>query len=314
MRVLDQKSVLSGTYVQESLRPGARWLLDVGVRWDRVRFRVIGQEAIDFDYATGRYGEGRGAIDYEFSSAAVNPRIGAVFQAGRTVNLYAGVSTGTQTPTIGELAENPELGLTRVVSYEIGLKLRHPGLTLDAAAFHSPVWGEIVQVVEPHGTTGYANAGRTDKTGFEIAAAWRPLPGLSLGGSYAFSEFVFREFSEPAYGRDVDRSGNRLPFVPRHQYSVFAAYDHRSGLNLRVSADTWGRYFVDNANSAEHGGYVLATDLSLGYRLRRLEIGLIIQNLFDQRYAVEVQKDLYGTTRSSPAAPRRILARCAYRF
>ena len=136
------------------------------VRLDRVRFRVTGHEAIDFDYAAGRYAEGRGAIDCDFGSIALSPRIGAVFRAGRAATLYAGVSTGTQTPTIGELTENPELGLTRVLSSEIGLKLRHPALTLDAAAFWSPVRGEIVQVVEPHGTTGYVNAGRTDKTGF----------------------------------------------------------------------------------------------------------------------------------------------------
>ena len=39
-----------------------------------------------------------------------------------------------------------------------------------------------------------------------------------------------------------------------------------------------------------------------------------IQNLFDQRYAVEAQKDLYGGRRYSPAAPRYALARFAVKF
>jgi iron complex outermembrane receptor protein len=112
MRVLDQKAVLAGAYIQDSLRPGARWLLDAGVRWDSVHFRATGNEAIDFDFATGRYIEGRGAIDYDFGSTAVSPRLGAVFQAGRTISLYGSVSTGTQTPTEGELAENPRSAST----------------------------------------------------------------------------------------------------------------------------------------------------------------------------------------------------------
>jgi len=71
---------------------------------------------------------------------------------------------------------------------------------------------------------------------------------------------------------------------------------------------------MDNANSEMYEGYDLATDLTVGYQVRHWEVALIIQNLFDQRYAVEAQKDLYGGLRYSPAAPRYALARFAVKF
>ncbi|MBE9472233.1 MAG: TonB-dependent receptor, partial [Chloroflexi bacterium] len=82
----------------------------------------------------------------------------------------------------------------------------------------------------------------------------------------------------------------------------------------RATANTWGEYWMDNANTEMYEGYDLVTDLTVGYQTRRFEVALIIQNLFDQRYAVEAQKDLYGGHRYSPAAPRYALARFVFNF
>jgi iron complex outermembrane receptor protein len=71
---------------------------------------------------------------------------------------------------------------------------------------------------------------------------------------------------------------------------------------------------MDNANSERYEGYSLVTDLTVGFQGRKFEVALLIQNLFDQRYAVQAQKDLYGGLRYSPTAPRYVLARVAYRF
>ena len=116
------------------------------------------------------------------------------------------------------------------------------------------------------------------------------------------------------YGQNVDRSGNALPYIPEHYYSLFAAYIHRSGVYGRLTANTWGEYWMDNANTEKYGGYDFATDLTVGYQSRRFEFAVIIQNLFDQRYAVEAQKDLYGGHRYAPTAPRSFLARFVWNF
>ena len=105
-----------------------------------------------------------------------------------------------------------------------------------------------------------------------------------------------------------------MPYIPEHYYSLLAAYIHRSGVYFRATANTWGEYWMDNANTETYEGYDLATDLTVGWRNHGFEVALLVQNLFDQRYAVEAQKDLYGGLRYAPAAPRYVLARIAVDF
>ena len=314
MRTLKRETVLYGIYAQESLRLGTRWLVDAGVRYDRIKFDVTGHEWVDYDWSRGSYVDGEGPIDTIQTYTAFSPRVGVVFKASDFLHVYGNIATGTQTPTSDELTLNPDLDLTRVMNYETGFKVRRPNLTLDTAVYYSPVWDEVVQVIHPYGEAEYVNAGETRKKGLELALTWTPWLGVSLGGSYTYSDYTFAEFSEPAFGRNIDRSGNALPYVPEHYYSMFAGYKHRSGAYAYATANTWGEYWTDNANSEMYEGYKLVTDLSLGFQTRRFEVALIIQNLFNQRYAVEVQKDLYGGLRYSPAAPRYALARFAFNF
>jgi iron complex outermembrane receptor protein len=314
MRSLSRETSLYGIYAQESLQLGDRWLVDVGVRFDRIKFDVSGHEWIDYDWSSGSYVDGEGPIDTVKTYTAFSPRIGAVCNLSDAFHFYGNISTGTQTPTSDELILNPDLDLTKVMNYEVGFKARRQYLTLDTAVYYSPVQDEVVQVIQPYGETAYVNAGETEKKGLELAVTWMPWLGVSLGGSYTYSDYTFKEFSEPAFGRNLDRSGNALPFIPEHYYSVFAGYVHRSGAFVQATANTWGEYWMDNANSEMYEGYSFVTDLTLGFQARKFEVALLIQNLFDRRYAVEAQKDLYGGRRYSPTAPRYVLARVAYRF
>lgn len=314
MRSLKRETTLYGIYAQESIHLGSRWLVDLGARVDRITFNLNGTEWIDYDWSSGSYVDGEGPIDTVETYTAFSPRIGVVFTAGEAIHLYGNISGGSQTPTSDELSINPDLELTKVQNYEVGIKASWENLAFETSIYYSPVFDEVVQVIQPFGETEYFNAGETEKKGVEAALTWMPVAGLSLGGSYTFSDYTYKEFSEPAFGRNIDRSGNSLPYIPRNYYSLFAAYIHRSGVYFRAAANSWGEYWMDNANSEKYQGYDLATDLTLGWENRRFEIALIVQNLFDQRYAVEAQKDLYGGLRYSPAAPRSILARFAVSF
>jgi iron complex outermembrane receptor protein len=310
----EQFTSLYGIYAQESLRLGDRWLVDLGLRVDQIRFDISGNEWIAYDYSRGSYGPGAGVLDSVRNYTAVSPRVAAVFRLDDNLNLYGNISTGAQTPTFSELTTNPDLDLSTVLNYEVGLKGRYSSVTFDTAVYDATVLNEVVQVVEGSGYTEYVNAGETEKIGAELSVTATPWLGVSLGGGYAYSHYEYVDFSEPAYGRDVDRSGNRLPFIPEHQLSLFVAYLHRTGFSGRISANSWGSYFVDNANSETYEGYSLVTDLALGFTGKRFEAMLMFTNLFDDRYAIEVQKDLYGKLRYAPAAPRSVRARVTFRF
>jgi iron complex outermembrane receptor protein len=98
-----------------------------------------------------------------------------------------------------------------------------------------------------------------------------------------------------------------MPYAPKHQGSVFALWRHPWGLNLRVQSDTWGSYFLDNANSEKYGGYAWLTGVSAKWVRGQHAVGFEAQNVFDQRYAMEVTKDTSGKVLYSAGTPRTLL-------
>jgi len=131
----------------------------------------------------------------------------------------------------------------------VGLKARHRKFSFDTALYLMDVKDEVVRIVQPGGTSTFTNAGKTQKKGFEFAGTYQLTEGLEVGASYAYSDYKFKRFSKPVGRRNIDRSGNRLPYIPIHQYSAFISYKHTSGFRFRVQTDTWGSYYMDNANT-----------------------------------------------------------------
>jgi iron complex outermembrane receptor protein len=112
----------------------------------------------------------------------------------------------------------------------------------------------------------------------------------------------------------VDRSGQQLPYVPRNQYSLTLDWQHPSGIKARLQADTWGEYYLDNANSEKYSGYDFITSLNVSYAKGPHTVSANVQNLSDKRYAVEVKKDARGSKSYTPGAPRSLLVSYRYAF
>ncbi len=316
----NQKTTLSGVFLQESLQRG-RWIIDVGARVDRVKFDISGFKWGDYDFGLGNY---RSCPDPSIDNClsysrdktytAFSPRIGIVYKLTSVVNLYGTISTGATTPSSSELSSNPDLKLSKVINYEVGLKARHQKFTVDTALYLMRVKDEVVRVIQPNGYTQFTNAGKTEKKGFEFSGSYKLFEGFDVGLSYAYSDYKFKEFSELVGGKNVSRNGNRLPYIPIHQYSLFVNYTHPSGIRARVQTDTWGRYYMDNANTEKYGGYDFLTSVSLGYVKRNFDVALMVDNIFNKKYAVEVTKDTSGVKRYTPGSPRTFLVRVSYSF
>jgi iron complex outermembrane receptor protein len=196
----------------------------------------------------------------------------------------------------------------------VGLKARHEKFSLDTALYLMDVKDEVVRVIQPDGYTTFTNAGKTQKKGFEFAGTYQLIEGLEVGASYAYSDYKFKRFSELVGSTNIDRSGNRLPYIPIHQYSTFISYKHTSGFRFRVQTDTWGSYYMDNANTEKYKGYEFLTSASVGYSRGNLDLSFMVDNLFDKKYAVEVTKDTSGVKRYTPGPPRTFLVRLTYNF
>lgn len=306
-----------GVYIQESLRPSDRWIIDAGVRYDEVTFDISSQVYWEYLYSSGTYTTAPSTTDLTKDFSAVTPRFGVVYTATPQVHLYGNIATGFQTPQSSEISVNPNLDPLTAVNYEVGMRARSPkGHALDLSVFQIDVKNEIVQVALPFGDTGYTNAGKTQKRGLELTGTVVPVEGLALGGAYTYSHFKYTDFTEPVGPVNVDRSGNWLPYIPWHQYTIYAGYRHASGFKARLETNTWGRYYIDNANSSLYQGYGYITNANIGYETRNLDVTFDAYNLFDRLYAIEVTKDTSPTAveKYRPGAPRSFMVRVAYRF
>jgi len=316
----NQKTTLAGVFLQQSFQR-ERWILDVGARIDRVNFDISGYKWGDYSFSAGNYRmcpdsriENCFAYSRERTYTVFSPRVGVLYRLTPIFNIYGNISTGANTPSNSELSSNPNLELAKVINYEVGLKARHKKFSFDTAFYLMDVKDEVVRVIQPGGTSTFTNAGKTQKKGFEFAGTYQVTEGLEVGASYAYSDYKFKRFSEPVGGTNVDRSGNRLPYIPIHQYSAFISYKHTSGFRFRVQTDTWGSYYMDNANTEKYEGYEFLTSASVGYSRGNLDLSLTVDNLFDKKYAVEVTKDTRGVKRYNPGPPRTFLVRLTYNF
>ncbi len=316
------RNLMWGVFLQETLNPSERTIIDLGIRFDQVLFDLKKRTYLSFAwgrnyyYGDSRYTERRRTFN------AISPRAGAVFKLNEALSLYGSVSTGFQTPQDNEVLTNPDLKHARLVNYEVGLKGSDGRrFSFSTAFFYTDVKDEIVYTIEPSGERTYTNAGRTRKKGFEFDGRVRLFRALTLGGAYSYFDFRYREFTEyeVRYPGPVviahSRDGNRLPYIPRYMYNLYLQWWPLEGLRFRVDTTTWGPYFVDNANTETYSDYKLVTNLTVGYgKGDRFTLYLNVNNLFDRKYVATYEKDIRGNTRIYPAPPRTYTVRVSYTF
>jgi len=316
----DSANTLFGIFFQESMKPTEQWTIDAGFRFDRMNFNIDSTEYGEYDWGTGSYDTFATPVvthtDTTFD--LFSPKLGASYALNNVYSLYGMVAQSGQVPSESEIQSNPSLDAATARNIEVGLKARAREWNLDLSLYRTTVSDEIVSVLQGSGESEFQNAGETLKKGFEMSGRLALGKYLWLGANYAYSDYTFSDFQELVRTgpnlNAVDRSGNQIPYVPNHQYSLSLDYNHPSGFRARVQADTWGSYFMDNANTERYDGYDFLTSLMLGYEQGPHAISLNVDNLFDKRYATEVKKDTSGDKTFSAGAPRAAMLTYTYTF
>lgn len=319
METEDATNTLYGFYMQETLRPTEKLLVDLGFRLDRSNFDINTVEFSTYNYSTGTYVDNTTPVvtDLDKSFNLFAPRIGVSYALTDIFNVFGTVAQSDQIPAESEIQKNRELDASTARNFEVGVKARAHSWGFDASVYNIKVSDEIVSVLLDGGETTYQNAGKTDKKGFEFSGRLRLADRWWLGAGYAYSDYTFDDFLEVIGTSVFDRSGNHLPYVPRNQYSLSMDYNHPSGFKARVQAETWGSYYMDNANSEKYEGYELITGLMLGYQRGPHALTLNVDNVFDEHYATEVKKSVQGTRTSYyyyAASPRSAMLSYRYAF
>ena len=258
------------------------WQAIAGVRASRVRFSV------DDRFNTGTSNTS-GSVEYRNTS----PVVGLVWHAAETLNVYANLGTGFETPTLAESAyrvgaPGPNLTLkpSKSTQGEIGVKLRSGIHTVDAALFEARSKDEIVSLQSVNGRTIFQNADRTTRRGVEASWAANWTGGLDTRIAYTLLDARFKSAYVGAQGQVP--SGNRLPGAPRS--SLFADVQAsvtdtvKAGLEMRLESKT----YVNDLNSDAAPGYaVFNARLSREFSFSGAKMLLYgrIDNLLDKTYA-----------------------------
>ena len=259
------------------------WQAIAGVRASRVKFSVDDR----FNPAAKSTS---GNVEYRNTS----PVIGLVWHAAETLNVYANLGTGFETPTLAESAYRPggapgpnfALKPSKSTQGEIGVKLRSGAHSFDAALFEAQSKDEIVSSLSSGGRAVFQNADKTTRRGLE--ASWSAHWAGGLDTRLAYTLLDARFDSAYAGAQGPVPAGNRLPGAPRH--SLFADVQARltdsvkAGLETRLESKT---YVNDLNNDAAPGYAVFNASLSREFRFNGAKLLLYgrIDNLLDKTYA-----------------------------
>ncbi|MCJ7765194.1 MAG: TonB-dependent receptor [Thiovulaceae bacterium] len=314
----DGDSALYGFYLQESLRPVEKLIVDIGLRYDRLDFDVTGDEFSSYDYAGGKYVAGSGSYELKEGYNLYSPKIGATYALTKTFNIYGLIASANQAPTDSEVKANftygtsPSLKASTSINYEVGMKQRSAAWSMDFALYYNDVRDEIVAVKGLDDTTYYANAGKTKRLGAELSMDYFITDELDLGATGSWYDYSYVDYVDSG----VDYSGNQQRFIPDYQYSLFAGY-RLGGFSSRFEGVSYGPYYMDDANTEKYDGYTLITNLMLAYQRGAHKLQINANNIFNKYYAIEADKVVSGSRTSysyDPGMPRSAMLTYSYAF
>ena len=314
MQTQDATNTLYGIYMQETLRPSDAMNIDIGFRFDKSNFDINTVQYSEYNWGTGDYVDFRQPVvtDTDKTFDLFAPRLGLTYAMNDQLSIYGLMAQGMQVPSESEIRENPDLDAATARNIEAGLKGRTLDWSFDLTVYRTEVEDEIVSTLNGY-VTEFQNAGETSKKGLEFEGRYYLGKNFWAGGSYAYSDYTFTDFQEPIRGvGNVDRSGNSIPYIPKNQYSLSLDFNNPNGFRGRLQTDTWGSYYMDNANTEKYDGYDFLTSLTLGYGKGRHGVTLNFDNLFDQRYAAEVKKNTSGLKTYYAGSPRRTMLTYTY--
>lgn len=263
-RVKAQQDTLYGEYSHGLNR---HWTLQAGAQIVRA------QRSVD------NWVNAANSYDVSFHHAA--PRIGLLYAATPTSQLWANISGSYEAPPIGELVYQPSLPLGRAQSattLELGWRGQQGDLRWDASVYRARVRRELLSLTDASGMAlGTTNADRTLHQGLELALTAPLAPQWTLRSQYLFNDFRFDH--DTVYGN------RRLAGIPRHLLRAELQWKATPQLTVAPSLE-WlpTRTWVDHANTVASSGYAL---VSLSFS-GQIEAGwswfIEARNLTNRRY------------------------------
>ncbi len=215
-----------GIYVQGIFKINNAWSVNGGLRYDDLGYDVMDHFLAD--------GDDSGRRDF----SGVSPSVSVSYRVGDNI-VFASYSSSFEMPTTTELANpdgsggfNQGINPQKADNYELGWRGANQNLSYELAVFQIDLEDELIpfELAAFPGRTFYSNAGRSSRSGVEMAITW------------AF----FRMSHEIARG-----NWTLLPYL-----GINNIFDENYNSNIRINA-FGGRFFEPAPTRNLYAGIVI---------------------------------------------------------
>jgi iron complex outermembrane recepter protein len=316
-------------FVQASYEMDPQWTATAGVRASRVKFRS--QDFFTAPVNPAIAGDLPNPDDSgSLSFSATSPVLGLSWRATPTLNAYANVGQGFETPTFTELSYRPvgtglntDLKASKSRHAEIGAKWKYAGSQrLDVALFDIATRDEIVVDTNLNGRSTFKNAGRTSRRGIEFSHGGQLGEDLRTTVSLTVLRARFDDAFVSGSGATAVSiaAGNRLPGTPERSAFAELAWSPRGawgGFNSGVEVVHTGKLYVNDRNSdAAPAATVLNLRAGFQQTLGEWQFSqlLRVDNVADRKYAGSVIVNEGNSRFFEPAMPRNWLVGLKARY
>ena len=259
------------------------------------------------------------------SESKINPKINISYKATPDILVYAQAAQGfrvggpnTTIPPLGGVSAPATFDSDSLWNYEVGFKSDFLGGkgTFNASLFYID-WSDIqVTVTRPDGFSYVTNGDKAKSKGAEVELSLRPVGGLELGATLAYTDAYLAANSASGAGL----KGDRIPAVPKWSYDIFGRYsfplsDALSGYmqaNIQHVGGSYNGFPSDVPAPDLQHSYELA-NAKIGVETGDLDISLFVNNLFDKRAELFVDTTL-GDQRINVNRPRTFGISASKRF
>jgi outer membrane receptor protein involved in Fe transport len=282
------QETLIGAYASEEITPLPWARVVVGVRADELAFSVDNNLPNSTDASNPHSGtDGAHQISPK-ASAVVSPLRGK----DALLDFYVNWGNGYHSNDVrGVFTMQPVTPLTRAIGEEIGARTR----LFDRLDFAAAGWLlDLDSETTWNGDDGTTAVGPpTQRYGLELEGRFELTPWLAVDGAVTFTHSQFSTDHE---------NGNGLALAPKQTLSGGISARHDIGPGM---ARAGLRFYGIGDRPASDDGVIQApgftqVDLHAGYRMRRWDVALDIENLLDGDFR-SAQFDTISRLRTDPA-------------
>ena len=237
----------------------------------------------------------RGLFNATVKYDKILPNVGISIKPGEGHMLFAGYSKNLSAPRTDDLYDIQVVNVQPETTelFEVGYRYQRGSLLASVGAYTSTFKNRLVRAFDQDlGINITRNVGEVKFKGFDGQIGFRPIPSVTLYGTYSYTDTELQE--NVVLGRNaalvatiLPTAGKELVETPKHQWGVRADYSvelFSAGLELKHVGDRFSTDVNDEISPKYN-----VVNLNMRYKLNKLGLeGSYIQlnasNLFNEKY------------------------------